>query len=1129
MGWRLLRRTICRRIPGCSTRTRPWPWPRDRIGGSRRPGWRSRIRPSKKRWRCTSRRTSLTRARPTSRTPRSRCCRRPTPPPTTVAFSRSATRARTRSRRTPRPPWLSTAARAGPSRRQTPPATWSRCRRRSMWQAPRSRQRGRRSTSSSAAPTATTHTCRRPALASPPGRRAPSARSCHDLSARPCLGGARRPLLARDAGSRRGRLSAERSAAASGDGLVGIARLAGGRVVARVAVVGASPRLDARRVGDRRAAERDSRAGPAAGGGGPCPAAVRAQGQAGRDFWRGRIPLAGRLLQQPGLAYRRHLLRPRAARAGGAAGARLELARLHGRAGEGDVRPASRQPPARLARHGRRALLDRLRQADGRRSRRCGPFRAAGISPWRDPRQRRRDRSVHRRRARISRFSHAEVLRPRGRGRHPRLRVALGNHHRSLGRVAGPRRRRDAVISKVSKTSMLVLAVGFASGAACAGHAKGHLAAPPALWVGALVPAATSREGLLTEAGEAVWRGDLAAAEVALTALADRERGRPDSALDFWSEMLALLRCEPLARVPHVYSSDPPLRDPWEQLRRLVQIERVRLARARPEPPKTTRTMARTSARSDGRANGSGAAAEVTTEVSWPIEREHWNDEVAVPLLVTRCPLANSVTSPVTSPATSIGTAPAADAEIALVAGTAGMLPPEHPATAPLLLQAAVLEMAHGRAAPAVAALARFDAAGGARDNALALRERSDAIFTDALAAIGDPAVSPNLAMEKSRAAFRLDLPASVRRSLALLLADRLVAAKRPDDAVAILGAPPHGDDAIGRYIAFRQVEAHARAGRRAELLAEAREALHRHGHADVDADPALGAMMDLALRALEASPVSSETMEVLEALGPPRERLSRAQAFSEMALGAGAHASAMATFAWLYDNDTDSARKLQHLARESVAAARAGARAEFARTFLLLAGQEEPAARPTAAKAKANAKTKTTATTTAGDGGMIASEEANGRRSKLRAERSVDWQRALLVVARDALPALVDNDDQTDLGTLVATLKRHLDEAGRGPVDEELTTLYRAASAHLRSGPRAYAETVGSARRPILLGEILIGRNYDVRAPIIDLTSALEETGPLVFVPRRGADPTPSSLRRWPGSFRIAWTGGGS
>jgi hypothetical protein len=280
--------------------------------------------------------------------------------------------------------------------------------------------------------------------------------------------------------------------------------------------------------------------------------------------------------------------------------------------------------------------------------------------------------------------------------------------------------------------------------------------------------------------------------------------------------------------------------------------------------------------------------------------------------------------------------------------------------------------------------------------------------------------------------------------------------------------------------------------------------------------------MMDMALRTLQASPVSPETMEILEALGPPRERLARAQSFAEMALGAGSYASAMATYGWLYDNDTDSERRLQHLARECVASARAGARAEFARTFQLLAGQEETPAKKT--------KTKPNVGAGAGrDGGLIASAEADGRRAKQRAERSVDWQRALLVVARDALPALVENDDQTDLGTLVATLKRHLDEAGRGPVDEELTTLYRAASAHLKSGARAYAETVGSARRPILLGDILIGRSYDVRPPVIDLRPALEEAGPLVFVPRRGTDPTPASLRRWPGSFRVAWTGGGS
>lgn len=387
--------------------------------------------------------------------------------------------------------------------------------------------------------------------------------------------------------------------------------------------------------------------------------------------------------------------------------------------------------------------------------------------------------------------------------------------------------------------------LGFSAG--CAGHARG-VTAPRAFQVGAAIPAATSRDGLLAATGDAVWRGDLAAAEVALTALADRERGRADTALDFWSELLALLRCEPLARVPRVDRVDVPLGNPWERLRRLVQIERVRLGRALPELPKVARMIAR----SDARPAGSSGLREVV----WPVEGEHWNDEVAVPVLITRCLPASG--------ASAVGTAsaPAGDSEIALVAATARAMPSDHPATAPLLLQAAVLELGRGRPGAAIAALSRFDAV-GARDGALAPSERSDAVFTDALAAVADPSVAPERALALARAAFRLDCPPVVRRSLALLLAERLVATKRPDDAVAILGAPPHGDDAIGRYIAFRQAEAYARSGHRAELLAEAREALHRHDRAEVDADPALGAMMDMALRTLQASPVSPETMEI--------------------------------------------------------------------------------------------------------------------------------------------------------------------------------------------------------------------------------------------------------------------------
>ena len=215
-------------------------------------------------------------------------------------------------------------------------------------------------------------------------------------------------------------------------------------------------------------------------------------------------------------------------------------------------------------------------------------------------------------------------------------------------------------------------------------------------------------------------------------------------------------------------------------------------------------------------------------------------------------------------------------------------------------------------------------------------------MLANALAAVAAPTTKPDVLLAKGRAALALKISPPARRALSVLLAERLAAAGRADDAASMLGPPPHGDDAIGRYIAFRQMEAHARAGRRGPLLAEAREVLGRRSHAEVENDPASTAVMDIALRTLLASPISDETLEVLESLGPPRERLGRAEAFAQTALETGTFRSAMATFLWLYENDTDPNRQLQNLARASVSAARAADRAEFTRTFRLLAGQED-------------------------------------------------------------------------------------------------------------------------------------------------------------------------------------------
>jgi len=124
------------------------------------------------------------------------------------------------------------------------------------------------------------------------------------------------------------------------------------------------------------------------------------------------------------------------------------------------------------------------------------------------------------------------------------------------------------------------IAVALAGVAVACSHGRGRLT------VGAGAQVAETRDELLVATGDAVWRGDLTAAHATLTRLADRERGVPDSALDFWAELLALLRCEPLPRIPRTGPGDQPLTDPWDGLRRLAQIERVRLAReGRPAAP----------------------------------------------------------------------------------------------------------------------------------------------------------------------------------------------------------------------------------------------------------------------------------------------------------------------------------------------------------------------------------------------------------------------------------------------------------------------------------------------------------------------------------------------------------------
>ena len=650
----------------------------------------------------------------------------------------------------------------------------------------------------------------------------------------------------------------------------------------------------------------------------------------------------------------------------------------------------------------------------------------------------------------------------------------------------------------------------------CAGAGQG--AAKRATGAGSISPE-RPRADWLDASAAAIWAGRLGEAQHGLLEVADREVRRPDSALDYWSELVALLRCDPYRRAPRPSRA---LVNPWDQLRRLVQVERLRLAPAPMEPAKERGGAPGADATPPPPRPSPSRTVPVNPPpeeaLSWPIEAERWTDEAPA----TRAVSDFCHKSPVEAADLR---APAGAPELMMVRELTAALPADHPALPALLFEQAVLAIVLGDPSGALAPLGRLPRDATGPTGPFSDEERAQLALAWAIAADAGAGADPGqreAALPRLRAAIAADLPHDVRRVLAFRLSEQLRAAGRIDEAGAAIGPPPHGDDPLGRYLAFRQMEAHVKAGRRAEALAEAREALGRHRRATVDGHTALAAIDDFAMHLLVGSPVTDESIEVLEALGDPSERLARVDRFAQMAGAVGAQASALAAFLWLMQTDRDENRQLHHLARASVAAARAGDRVQFSRTFALLAGEGDkdgidPVQPPAAAapkdsrdtKGKDKDKDKRTRA-----GGLIDSPDASRLYQSRRRERSLSWQRAMLVVARDALPALVESDDQANLKILVDRLQQHLTAHGRGPVDAELTTVYRAASAHLRGGARGYAERVGAARRPILLGDIAVERHYDVRAPTVPLVP--KGPGSLLWVPIAGHDPSAARLKRW-------------
>ena len=73
------------------------------------------------------------------------------------------------------------------------------------------------------------------------------------------------------------------------------------------------------------------------------------------------------------------------------------------------------------------------------------------------------------------------------------------------------------------------------------------------------------------------------------------------------------------------------------------------------------------------------------------------------------------------------------------------------------------------------------------------------------------------------------------------------------------------------------------------------------------------------------------------------------------------------------------------------------------------------------------------------GGGGLIDSPDADRLYRSRMHERSLSWQRAMLVVARDALPALVETDDQANIDQSQQDRQRPIHQCA---IDQEINVI---------------------------------------------------------------------------------------
>lgn len=538
------------------------------------------------------------------------------------------------------------------------------------------------------------------------------------------------------------------------------------------------------------------------------------------------------------------------------------------------------------------------------------------------------------------------------------------------------------------------------------------------------------------------------------------ELGPPGNSLHLWSELLDLAECVPLT--PRQRKAFVPT-NAWEQLIGLARLERMRLRRTAVSVQADTGVA---STLFDPSFFQRTPVVPPASAIRWPYAAELWDDEFPLPREnLAGCERRQDEALP--SPSELM------DEELSLTAALLDSMTPASPGWAAIHLQRAALFIARG---DVDAALDGAEPLSRAPEGTLREDERDKASLLEAMRR--DRADEREAALAMYDTLLKSPHLLSTRAFIESRTHAALAAEKRWLELVDRLPTSPPLDTETGRYAAWLRGRALAELGRDAELFDHARDVLRRSVRpAD---DPALSLLADLVHARLARAPFDNRVLEFLEALGPPRELYPRVERFARVALERGRHDQSKAALSWLLLHHEAAHEHPRYHSLLGRLAFESGTHTELRRWLNELSVPQERLLR------------------------VIPSS----RRAAFWRERD----RELLHLVSALVPRLPERSDRRWATVLADSLQNFLRDAPESSVHAPLTELYRTTRGLLAETDREWAERIGAAAPPLVLGEVVVARP-EPHPPAPRAPPRLDEPRYLVRVPL-GDDP--SDVTAW-------------